>query len=159
MKFRSAARVVLLNAANEVFLLQSKDLDDPANRFWQTCGGGAELGESPRQTAARELAEEAGVECEPCELIGPLATRHAVIDFARKRHEQDEVFFGITIDGELDLSDAVWTKMEKQVIVDARWWSREELEHTSEVIYPCELPELMDFVAAGEAPPEPLRLS
>ncbi|MYM20111.1 NUDIX domain-containing protein [Brevibacterium sp. 5221] len=158
MKFREAARVVLLNARNEVFLLQSKDLDDPASRFWQPCGGGAELGESPRQTAARELAEEAGVECEPVELLGPLATRHAVLDFARKRHEQDEVFFGIRIDEELDLSDAVWTEMEKRVIVDARWWSREELLATEETVYPSRLPELMDLVAQGRTPAQPLEI-
>lgn len=152
MSFRSAARVVLVNAKGEVFLLQAKDLDDPTHRFWTTCGGGAEMGETPRQTAARELAEEAGIDYDPADLMGPLATRHTVIEFARKRHEQDEIFFGMKIDDEPDLSEALWTEMEKRVIVDARWWSREELLITSETFFPPELPALVDLVARGEVP-------
>lgn len=155
---RIAARVVLLNGAGEVFLLQARDLGDDAHRWWLTCGGGAELGETPQQTAARELAEETGLVCEPHELLGPLATRRAVMEFSERTLHQDEVYFGLLCEDEFDLADAVWTEVEKQSIIAARWWSREELLSTSDTIYPPGLVDLMELVWSGTVPDVPLRL-
>lgn len=158
MKIRTAARVVLLNAAGEVFLLHARDLHDDSRRWWLTCGGGAEMGETPQQTAARELAEETGLVCEPGELLGPLATRRAVMEFTERTLHQDEVFFGLVSEDEFDLADAVWTEVEKRSIVGARWWSQDELRRTTATVYPPRLTELMDLVRSGTAPVEPLVL-
>lgn len=158
MKVRTAARVVLLNGAGEVFLLHARDLHDDSRRWWLTCGGGAEMGETPQQTAARELAEETGLVCEPDELLGPLATRRAVMEFTERTLHQDEVFFGLVSEDEFDLADAVWTEIEKRSIVGARWWSQDELRRTTATVYPPRLTELMDLVRAGTAPAEPLVL-
>lgn len=158
MKIRTAARVVLLNAAGEVFLLHARDLHDDSRRWWLTCGGGAEMGETPQQTAARELAEETGLVCEPAELLGPLATRRAVMEFTERTLHQDEVFFGLVAEDEFDLADAVWTEVEKRSIVGGRWWSQDELRRTTATVYPSRLTELMDLVRSGTAPAVPLVL-
>ena len=158
MKIRTAARVVLLNAAGEVFLLHARDLHDDSRRWWLTCGGGAEMGETPQQTAARELAEETGLVCEPAELLGPLATRRAVMEFTERTLHQDEVFFGLVSEDEFDLADAVWTEVEKRSIVGGRWWSQDELRRTTATVYPPRLTELMDLVCSGTAPAVPLVL-
>ncbi|MCK1802580.1 NUDIX domain-containing protein [Brevibacterium sp. R8603A2] len=158
MKIRTAARVVLLNAAGEVFLLHARDLHDDSRRWWLTCGGGAEMGETPQQTAARELAEETGLVCEPAELLGPLATRRAVMEFTERTLHQDEVFFGLVSEDEFDLADAVWTEVEKRSIVGGRWWSQDELRRTTATVYPPRLTELMDLVRSGTAPAVPLVL-
>lgn len=158
MKIRTAARVVLLNAAGEVFLLHARDLHDDSRRWWLTCGGGAEMGETPQQTAARELAEETGLVCEPAELLGPLATRRAVMEFTERTLHQDEVFFGLVSEDEFDLADAVWTEVEKRSIIGGRWWSQDELRRTTATVYPPRLTELMDLVRSGTAPAEPLVL-
>ena len=158
MKIRTAARVVLLNAAGEVFLLHARDLHDDSRRWWLTCGGGAEMGETPQQTAARELAEETGLVCEPAELLGPLATRRAVMEFTERTLHQDEVFFGLVSEDEFDLADAVWTEVEKRSIVGGRWWSQDELRRTTATVYPSRLTELMDLVCSGTAPAVPLVL-
>lgn len=158
MKIRTAARVVLLNAAGEVFLLHARDLHDDSRRWWLTCGGGAEMGETPQQTAARELAEETGLVCEPAELLGPLATRRAVMEFTEHTLHQDEVFFGLVSEDEFDLADAVWTEVEKRSIVGGRWWSQDELRRTTATVYPPRLTELMDLVRSGTAPAVPLVL-
>lgn len=155
---RRASRVVLLNGAGEVFLLHARDLHDDSRRWWLTCGGGAEMGETPEQTAARELAEETGLVCEPGELLGPLATRRAVMEFSERTLHQDEVFFGLQCEDEIDLADAVWTEVEKASIVGARWWTRDELRATSATVHPPRLIELMDLVLAGTAPDTPLDL-
>lgn len=158
MKVRTAARVVLLNGAGEVFLLRAKDLGDESRHWWLTCGGGAEMGETPQQTAARELAEETGLVCEPDELLGPLATRRAVMEFAEKTLDQYEVYFGLVSEDDFDLADAVWTEVEKKSIVEARWWSREELLTTQDTVYPNGLVDLMELVLEGRVPQSPLSL-
>lgn len=158
MKVRTAARVVLLNGAGEVFLLQARDLNDDSRRWWLTCGGGAELGETPQQTAARELAEETGLVCEPHELLGPLAVRRWVMEFSEKTLHQDEVYFGLLWEDEFDLADAVWTDVEKRAIVEGRWWSKEELAATADIVYPPGLADLMDLVWTGTVPEAPLTL-
>lgn len=158
MKIRTAARVVLLNGSGEVFLLHAKDLHDESRHWWLTCGGGAELGETPQQTAARELAEETGLVCEPDELLGPLATRRAVMEFTEKTLHQDEVYFGLVSEDEFDLADAVWTEVEKRSIVEGRWWSKDDLLATDDTVYPRCLPLLMDLVWSGRVPETPLEL-
>lgn len=158
MKVRSAARVVLMNTEGAVFLLKAKDLGDSSRTWWMTCGGGEEMGELPAQTAARELAEETGIECEPAELVGPLAKRRAVMEFTDHTLHQDEVFFGLVDDSDVDFEEALWTDVEKASIVGAKWWTREELETTSETVYPGQLIELMDVVSSGQIPETPLVL-
>lgn len=158
MKVRVAARVVLMNSRGEVFMLNAKDLGDPSRTWWMTCGGGEQMGELPAQTAARELAEETGIECEPSELVGPLAKRRAVMEFSNHTLHQDEVFFGLIDDSVIDFEEAVWTDVEKASIVGAKWWSREELECTTEKFYPRQLAQLMDLVITGTVPETPLVL-
>lgn len=158
MKVRVAARVVLMNTAGEVFMLNAKDLGDASRTWWMTCGGGEEMGELPAQTAARELAEETGIECEPGDLIGPLAKRHTVMEFTNHTLHQDEVFFGLIDDFGIDFEEALWSDVEKASIVGAKWWTREELETTTEKFYPPQLVQLMDLVVSGEIPDVPLEL-
>lgn len=158
MKVRSAARVVLLNAEDQVFMLQCRDLGDDTRRYWFTVGGGAELGETSKQTAARELAEETGIECDPSELLGPLATRRVSIQFSTGVLVQDEVYFGMRCTEDIDLDEAMWSDKEKAAITGSRWWSKEEVENSSEVIYPPELPLLIDLVSTGAEPVSPLPL-
>ena len=158
MKVRYAARVVLMNTQGSVFMLKAKDLGDSSKTWWMTCGGGEEMGELPAQTAARELAEETGIECEPTELVGPLAHRRAVMEFTSHTLHQDEVFFGLVDDSDVDLEEALWTDVEKASIVGSKWWTREELETTSETFYPRQLVDLMDLVSSGQVPESPLVL-
>ena len=96
--------------------------------------------------------------CEPDELLGPLATRRAVMEFTERTLHQDEVYFGLVSEDELDLADAVWTEVEKRSIVEGRWWTKEELLATSDTFYPRCLPVLMDLVRAGEVPETPIEL-
>ena len=51
---RRAGRVLVIDPAGRVLLLQGFDPAVPAHRFWFTIGGGADPGESLAQAAARE---------------------------------------------------------------------------------------------------------
>ena len=156
MKPRKASRVVLLNERDEVLLIRAQDLLSTSHQWWMTCGGGSELGESAAQTAARELAEETGIECEPHELIGPLATRDEVFEFTEKSLRQLETYFAFRTSEDIELEDAVWTDIEKRSLLEFRWWTREQLMATSETIYPKNLLGLIDLATTGSVPDVPL---
>ena len=80
------------------------------------------------------------------------------MEFTSHTLHQDEVFFGLVEDSNVDLEEALWTDVEKDSIVGAKWWTREELETTSETVYPRQLVELMDIVSSGTVPETPLVL-
>ena len=55
---RPAARVVLLDQANRVFLMHGSDPMRPEKgTWWEIPGGGIEPGETSQEAAARELYE------------------------------------------------------------------------------------------------------
>ncbi|SDE41681.1 putative (di)nucleoside polyphosphate hydrolase [Salipiger thiooxidans] len=58
LPYRPCVGVMLVNAANEVFVGQRIDSEIPA---WQMPQGGVDKGEAPRDAALRELWEETGV--------------------------------------------------------------------------------------------------
>ncbi|WP_309130101.1 NUDIX domain-containing protein [Brevibacterium sp.] len=156
MKPRKASRVVLLNERDEVLLIRAQDLLTPTHQWWMTCGGGSEMGESPAQTAARELAEETGLECEPSELIGPLAIRDEIFEFTEKTLHQHETYFAFRTTEDIELEDAVWTDIEKRSLLEFRWWSRADLLTTTETVYPKNLVSLLDMAKEGLVPEVPV---
>jgi len=58
---RPAVRVVCFDADGRVLLMNWRDPHDGA-RLWEPPGGGIEQGETPLETARRELAEETGLD-------------------------------------------------------------------------------------------------
>lgn len=58
---RPTVRIVCLDAAGRVLLMQWQDPSD-GSLLWEPPGGGIEAGETPYQTARRELTEETGLD-------------------------------------------------------------------------------------------------
>src|ERR1700733_4365493 len=58
---RRAGRVLVIDPAGRVLLLQGFDPAEPDSPFWFTIGGGLDEGEHSAQAALRELREEAGI--------------------------------------------------------------------------------------------------
>ena len=57
-RYRRGVGIMLLNALNHVFVAQRIDF---ASDAWQMPQGGIDKGETPREAAVRELAEETGI--------------------------------------------------------------------------------------------------
>jgi 8-oxo-dGTP pyrophosphatase MutT (NUDIX family) len=58
---RQAARVLVIDPAGRVLLLEGFDPAEPDSRYWITIGGGLDDGEEAAQAALRERWEEAGI--------------------------------------------------------------------------------------------------
>ena len=143
LKKRPSARVIVRNPAGLIFLFkfQFRLPNGVINTFWATPGGGVDAGETFEETAKRELGEELGLDLP----IGPELHRHNV-EFIMPD--------GIAVDAEerfflVDTGDEVfdhsrWTDLEKRILIDARWWSVDDMKITSYRIFPVNLIEILE---------------
>jgi 8-oxo-dGTP pyrophosphatase MutT (NUDIX family) len=147
---RRAARVILFDEQDRVLLFRGIDSTTPdADTWWFTPGGGLEPGETPRDAAVREVMEETGVQLPS--VAGPVFARHTDFIFEGEPLHQYEEFFVAHVAG-IRLSTDGWSELEKRTMLESRWWSLEDLESTTEKIYPPELAHLVR-THLSDAPP------
>ncbi|MGK5112174.1 NUDIX hydrolase [Geodermatophilus sp. CPCC 205506] len=148
---RPTARVVVLDPSRRVLLLGAR-LTDPAVPpgdvlFWYTPGGGVEPGESVREAAVRELAEEIGLDVAPAALEGPVWFRRHVGPFAGIEIDSRETFF-VLRDVVHEVDPRGRTELEVLGEEPHRWWSAAEIASDPVEFAPRELasllPELLD---------------
>lgn len=154
---RSAVRVVLRDAAGSVFLFRTVDAADPgAQVWWELPGGGVELGESPAETAVRELREETGFVVDVSVVSTPRWQRSASYARRRLRYLQHEVVVEARIAtvGPEPVVDGR-TAIERVEYVGHRWWRPEDLAGSAERFFPGRLPALLGPFLDGEDIDEP----
>ncbi len=147
--WRRAARVLLFSADGRLLLATSHDLHDPSRSWWFTLGGGIEAGEDARTAAVREVEEETGIELDPDALLGPVATRSALLDFASGTVRQEEEYYLARLDGDVHLDRSRWTELERASMDDLRWMGLDELSAVDVEVFPPELPELAARLLRG----------
>jgi 8-oxo-dGTP diphosphatase len=147
MRRRLSARFLVVDAAQRLLLFRFVHKNGPlaGHDFWATPGGGVDDGETLEQAAIRELAEETGLRRDS---VGPVVARREVaMQMPDGEHVvSDERYFMIRI-AEDALSWANWTALEREVMVEHRWWSCEELLQTKATVWPENLPEMLEAAA------------
>ena len=131
-----------------MLLLHGWDPLRPRDPFWFTIGGAVEHGETLRETAARELREEAGITVDP-ELLGePFATGPIEFWWAGMHFDQDQTFYAIAM-GDAEVSFAGQEALERATIDRHGWLRPEELDGGVERPADPELPRLMRLAVAA----------
>ncbi len=94
------------------------------------------------QAAVRELAEETGLQRTS---VGPeVARREVAFQLPDGEHVvSDERYFLVRVTDD-SLSRTNWTAFEREVMVEHRWWSREELAQTAATVWPENLLAMLD---------------
>lgn len=141
---REAARVVVVDSADLIYLILGHDFSDASHRWWFTVGGGIAAGETSRDGAVRELREETGLVVPSTRLTGPVMRRYATFHFAAETRKQDEDFYLLRVsDAEREVidsrRDASLTVIEQDLLDDFAWWhpgELEGLESRGEKVYP-----------------------
>ena len=146
---RRGARVLLLDADERLLLFRGCD---PAAReagsWWFTPGGGVDDGERALQAAVREVREETGLSLPP-EAVRPLGhTAVARFSLAGRDYEQTNVFFLARV-AALEVDTAGFSALERQFVLEHRWWAPAALRATADLVYPADLLALLARAAGG----------
>jgi 8-oxo-dGTP pyrophosphatase MutT (NUDIX family) len=153
---RSCVRIVLRDRDGRILLLRAELASRTAGHWWELPGGGIESGEGYAEAAARELAEETGLEISPDQVRPPRWRRSATWTARGIRRLQHEVVVGVDLDAPAPpVTPGGRTAEEREEYTGSRWWPLADLLSSSERFYPGRLPELLPAFLAGAELTEP----
>jgi 8-oxo-dGTP pyrophosphatase MutT (NUDIX family) len=153
---RRTARVLLVDADDRVLLLHYEFADNPAaTHGWFSPGGGVEDGETLREAAVREIAEEIGLVIE--DLGAHVAFAEGPVDLHWVKGTVRDDFFLHRVDRhEVDVAGML--EYETTGLLGHAWWSVDELAGTDEFVVPFGLARLMRRLVRDDIPVEPVQL-
>ena len=146
---RPAARVILIDEDDRVFLFHGRDVDQERT-FWIMPGGGLEAGEDAVAGARRELREETGLVL-AADLGRPVWTRVHTYPWKGGLIEQRETYF-MARTRAADIS----VPPGDDYTFDHRWWSLDEIRRTAELLVPRRMAHFLPAILIGDVPSSPI---
>lgn len=154
---RDVVRLVVLDHDDRVLLFHTRDPTYPEQgTWWELPGGGLDPGETYREAAVRELAEETGIRIDPEQVGPPTWRRRATFRYRGQRRINNEVIVAVrlTTAGPAVVGDAR-VGYEDEDYFDFRWTPVTEVTASTDQFYPGRLPALLGPFLAGEQIDEP----
>jgi 8-oxo-dGTP pyrophosphatase MutT (NUDIX family) len=138
-RIRRAARLLVIDDHDRLLLFRFTF----GNRrpFWATVGGECDPGESFEAAARRELFEETGLDCDPGPAIA--ARGNDFVTAVGEPVTADERYFRVRVPA-CEIATHGHTELEREIMQQHRWFTREELASWLEPIFPPEILELLD---------------
>ncbi len=153
---RPAARCVLLDPLDRIFLIRSEDPIDPHKPEWlEIPGGGIGWGEDSAAACLRELHEETGiteVEMGPC-----VWTQYVEYTFSGLHFESNERIHVARCNGG-EFRPKGLEALEAAAFLGARWWTVDELLANGEPTVPARLREFLPALLTS-LPKHPIDIS
>jgi len=150
---RAVARVLLIDEAERVLLLSTRDAD--GTMYWFAPGGGIDPDEDAAAAALREVWEETGLR--DVQLDGEVWHRRHRFTWRSAEHHQFERWFLARVHAFNPVPQAL-TEVEQEEIAEYRWWSLSDLEATNDVLNPRALAQLLGSLLATGVPPRPIEI-
>jgi 8-oxo-dGTP diphosphatase len=151
LRFREAARVVVIDEADRVLLVLFQLRD--GGSVWATTGGGLEPGETHEEAARRELREEAGLDVDE---LGPcIWIREHRFDSPIDFDGQRERYYLVRTSRFAPRHS--WAQLNAEGVADVRWWTIHEIDVAmDENFAPRRLGSLLRELLDHGPPAEPL---
>ncbi|MDE6189291.1 MAG: NUDIX domain-containing protein [Clostridia bacterium] len=148
---RLTVRGIIINRKSDKILLlkyidkKSKSTTNLEDGFWAMPGGGVEDGESFKEALTREIYEETGFR--QLEISNCVLSRVVYLDLTEKADYYYERYYLVYTDEE-KLQDTNLTTLEKEVIKQYKWWSKEEIKINQKIIMPPNIAQVLekDFI-------------
>ncbi len=146
MRERASSRILVIDQNHRLLLFRFayKNGALAGKDWWATPGGALEGNETYAEAAQRELFEETGI----VSIVSDthVAERDFVLQLPDGEHVLAKERFFVVRVSDQSLSKAHWTDEEKQVMRDSKWWALEELLTTTEVVFPEDIPAILNLV-------------
>lgn len=153
---RPTARVILLDPRDRVLLILATvtvGRDHGPESFWHMPGGLVEPGETYKQAAARECAEETGIDAIS---VGACVwhRRHVAQWHGRWYDWRERYFLARTEQNQTTAHGMEGPELDE--FREHRWWTVDEVRRSDEIFVPGRLAHLLPPVLNGELPADPI---